>query len=77
MIKTIPKHLAFKYSEVWEITEWKDDCVYRTKNTGYCIESPSNINPLNPDRYQLATISTHLHEGDTIDIILLSPEYFE
>jgi len=77
MIKTIPTYKSYKYSEVWEITEWKDGCIYKTRNTRYCIEASLNKNPLNPDRYLLAPISTSQLKGDSLEIMVLSPDYFD
>ncbi len=36
--------IRWSLREVWVVTEWRDDCVYRTRSLGYAVL---------PDDYQL------------------------
>lgn len=67
MLITIPSWKSFMYSEVWAITEYKDNCVYKTRNTGKCIED-KNKAALGND-YQSVSISPTKEEFITIDVV--------
>lgn len=44
---------SFKFSELWKITEYRDGCIFKMKNTGYVV---SNDRPA-PEGYEKVTIS--------------------
>jgi hypothetical protein len=59
---------AFKYMEVWIITEMRDGCVYKTRPTGKYVKSDW----INPDinKYYLASLSTSLLRNDEFELEL-------
>ena len=57
---------SYKYSQVWVITEYKDNCVYRTEPIGYALkEDIKNISDIIP-----AEISTKHPTYNKKDVII-------
>jgi hypothetical protein len=40
---TIPNYESYKWDEVWEVTEWRGRCVYKTKPTGFHISNGTKL----------------------------------
>lgn len=59
---TIPSWEAFQYCEVWEITEMRGGCVFKTRFTGkFC-----KTNAVLPSNYVPVSISTTKLKGETL-----------
>lgn len=43
MTLSIPAHQSCEWRELWRVTEWKHDKVYRTKNTGCHITANTKV----------------------------------
>lgn len=67
---TIPSYDAFMYLEVWEITEWRDGLVYKTKSTGMYI-SYKDEQKLDKRKYTTSSISTRLLRQANIELELM------
>lgn len=63
---TIAPWEFFKFQELWKITQMKDGCIYKTKNTGLFIHDHAPI----PDGYCKATIA---YTGDLMDLNVWEP----
>lgn len=54
---------SFKYKELYEITEWKEACIYKTESIGF-IKSTDYTHPkVDNKKYVLGSISTSLTGG--------------
>lgn len=49
----------YEYHEVWEVTEWRDGDIYKTKTTNKYIWKPKE-NWLDKQKYITSSISTRL-----------------
>jgi hypothetical protein len=68
--KTVKKWHLHQYTEIWEITKWKEGCVYETKKVGFARSDDLNNYPT--DRFIHASVSTSYMEGD-LDYVVLEP----
>ena len=59
---TIPSYKFFDFLEVFEVTAWKDGCVYETKTVGFIHNLDKPQFP--PTKYVLAPLSTKLTNTD-------------
>jgi len=55
---TIQSHYSFRYSEVYEIVEWRDGCVFKTKSIGFIHNDDAH--KFSKDKYILSSLSTKL-----------------
>lgn len=60
---TIRSHRSHKFLQVWEITEWKDECVYKVKPIGFISNEEIDTRNYPGDKYELSSISTSLTKG--------------
>lgn len=67
---TIPTWKSFAYNEVWEITEYRNGCIYKTKPTGKFVKSDEDV----PDGYVKSSISTTLLHQDNITLEMFYAE---
>lgn len=56
--KTIPSWKSFLYSELFEITEIRDNAIFRTKSLGFVSNQDAENYPTR--KFCLASISTHM-----------------
>lgn len=63
----IPSYEAHNYVEVFEIVQWKEGTIYKTKSTGKYILI-DNVSKLDKNKYTVAPISTKLLKQDTIEL---------
>jgi len=59
MLVEVNKYDAYKYVQVYKVTQWKDGAVYRTKHIGYAKASRQR----EPDEVY-SSISTNLTRGE-------------
>lgn len=58
----IPSHLAFRYRQVWLITEIRNNCIYKTKPIGFIhVDDIPDFN--DHSKYVLSSLSTGLIAG--------------
>lgn len=65
---TIETFESFKYKQVWEVTEYRDGAIYKTKDTGKYILTVDI--PKLPVGYIASSLSTKLMIGDYITLDL-------
>lgn len=58
---------AFAYREVFEILEWKNGHVYKTRRTGQFIKT-ENADKLDRNKYTVSALSTNLSRLDEFEI---------
>lgn len=68
---TIPSYNSYLYSEVWEVLERRDGCVYKTKTTGRYIHD-MDIHRLDAQKYTTSPISTSITKHPLVTLELLS-----
>lgn len=62
MEKVIPSYKSCYYNSVWQIIEWKNDCIFKTKFIGYISNEDKNKYPVND--FVLSSISTKLIKNE-------------
>ena len=57
---------SFRYYEVWEITEWKDGCVYKAISKGHIRSEDKEKFP--SDKFVLSSVSTSLCNNNMMEL---------
>jgi len=74
---TFPSYMGFKYRAVHKVTEWKDGCIYKTKQVGFLYTTDfKDIIHLIPSDYVLCSLSTSLTSQPKITLDLMEPRDF-
>lgn len=66
---TVQNYNSFNYNELWEIIEWKDNCVYKTKRIGFMKTKNEDI--VNKERFILCPLSTSLTKKLEFELSIL------
>ncbi len=57
------------YVEVWEITEWKNSCIFKTVSIGYAHKDDQRFQ--DQSRYVLSSLSTSITKGEEVELKLI------
>lgn len=66
----VKSYNAFQYLSVFEIIEWREGCIYKTKDTNKCIHSKDK-DKLDQQKYTTTSLSTSLTKLNEFEIELL------
>jgi len=58
-LKSASFKVKWNLREVYKVTQWKDDCVYRTRSLGFIV-CPSDYQLLGGQNYSINSVSTSI-----------------
>lgn len=54
---TVPIWKFYEFAEIWEITAWKDRCIFKTKNLNkYVAKADPDFKRINKKKYQAVVV---------------------
>jgi len=62
----INNYESFRYCELYEITEWRDGCIWRAEPVGF-IRAEDECK-IDRNKYTTSSLSTDLHKNPTIEL---------